>query len=327
MIGQKTVIHLARRSDPDIGGVESHLSHVLPELEKLGFNAVILNERTLQKNLAWVPSHKLAIWLGMLFRLPILWRASILHVHDVFWWLLPLLPLLWWKQIFITFHGYESVAGPSLRQRFWHRLAAWITRGNICIGRFHEAWYGVKSKSISYGAVGIAEKKSKCSQNKQAVFIGRLALDTNFRTYVEAIYLAKQKGTQISLAVYGEGSERAWAEVYAKRHHLDIDFFGFVPNAISHIEKYSCAFVSQYLAILESLAAGVPVVACATTKFKKSYLQDTPFASWITLATTPAEIVTAFSNRTLPSARAQAWSRAQSWKKLALQYQKLWSTR
>ena len=271
---QQTVFHLARRSAPQIGGVESHLSQLIPELQKLGYHSSILNEQMLLDHSGGIRSHKLAVWAGMFRQLPALWQAAIIHVHDVFWWLLPFLPLLWWKRIYITFHGYESVAGPSQTQKFWHQLASWLTRGTICIGGFHTKWYGVTSNQISYGAVARVQKQPHTTI-KKAVFIGRLESDTGFGSYMQAVALAKKNGSKIHLDVYGEGSQRSWAEQYVRRHKLPVTFYGFVPNAGALIGRYSCAFVSQYLAILESLSAGVPVIAYAKTEFKKDYLQMT----------------------------------------------------
>ena len=324
---QKTVLHLARRSAPDIGGVESHLSQLTPEVEKLGYHSNILNEAMLLEQWSWLPSHKLAIWLGMIAHLPALVHASIIHVHDVFWWLLPFLPLLWRKRIYITFHGYESVAGPSFRQRFWHRLAAHLTKGNICIGQFHESWYGVKPNATSYGAVTVVEKAHRKPRSAKVVFVGRLAPDTGFRLYLEAVRLIQERGGHIELDVFGEGSERPWAEAYCKLHALPVHFFGFVPNAQLRIGEYSCVFASQYLAILESLAVGVPIIACATTLFKQAYLRDTPFASWIAITTTPEKIMIAYNKHQPLSTKASIWIRSQTWTLLAQQYDSLWSSR
>ena len=52
----------------------------------------------------------------------------------------------------MTFHGYEGFEAPNWKQIFWHKLAAWLTKGNICIGDFHKKWYGVKPDFVSYGA-------------------------------------------------------------------------------------------------------------------------------------------------------------------------------
>ncbi|NCN06764.1 MAG: glycosyltransferase family 4 protein [Candidatus Pacebacteria bacterium] len=321
------VLHLARRAAPEIGGVESHLAGLKPELSKLGYNTEIITERMLlKKGDVWL-SHKLAIWLGMLQQLPRLWRADILHIHDVFWWLLPLLPVLLWKRTFITFHGYESVMGPNWRQKFWHQLAAWCTRGNICIGHFHTTWYGVKTNFISYGAVSGATVHSKAKKIKKAVFLGRLEPDTGFQIYLQAVYLAKKWGKKLTLDVYGEGSEQAWAKQYVRRHGLPVRFFGFVPNVEISLSQYSHAFVSQYLAILESFVAKVPVVAVATTNFKKAYLQDTPFAKSITLVSTPAAVVTACRESFPFSNDASNWAKNQTWQALAKQYSLLWSVR
>ncbi|MDA1079074.1 MAG: glycosyltransferase family 4 protein [bacterium] len=324
---QKSVLHLARRSAPDVGGVEAHLSHLIPELQKLGYHSTIFNERMLlgQENVIF--SHKLAIWFRVARRLFAFLRSDIIHVHDVFWWLLPFLPVLWWKRIYITFHGYELIDGPSSKQKFWHQLAAKLTRGNLCIGGFHTKWYGVVSDEISYGAVLTTHKKSSRFTTKKAVFVGRLEPDTGFREYVAAIAIAKQNGQSVSLDVYGDGSERTWAEKVCKKQKLPVRFFGFVPNAGLLIGKYSHAFVSQYLAILESMSAGVLVIAYAQTGFKKDYLQLTPFAKWIHIATTPDEVVAALAADMRSPFAAEQWAQKQTWEKLARQYHELWSDR
>lgn len=155
------IVFLTRLYLPHVGGVEKHVREVSLKLKKKGNIVKIITEKyddslkdfeiidglevyrikALNKWQTW-----LEIWkLKTLFQ-----RSDVVHIHDVFYWYFPLLWLN--KKTFITFHGYEGSNIPNWKQVFWHRLAAKLTKGNICIGDFHKKWYGVNPDFISYGA-------------------------------------------------------------------------------------------------------------------------------------------------------------------------------
>ncbi|KKU93105.1 MAG: Glycosyltransferase, group 1 family protein [Candidatus Amesbacteria bacterium GW2011_GWC1_48_10] len=163
------VLFMSRLYYPHIGGVEKHIEKIsdilskrheitivceqhdpnLPEYEKKGrvkIYRIPLPDGVGEKAKKWW------IWKWWLTNLRLIKQADIIHIHDVFFWFLPFRLPYRSKKVFITFHGYEGFNPPSVRKIFWHKLAEYLTRGNICIGDFHQKWYQVKPDFVSYGA-------------------------------------------------------------------------------------------------------------------------------------------------------------------------------
>lgn len=336
------VTHLTHYYWPHIGGVEKHLGLLATQLAKDGIETVVLTKKYETKLLkeeeheaakiyrfetldASPFMHKLSVWWGIITLHKHLFDADVIHIHDVFWWLIPLVPflLLSEKKMYITFHGYEGNEVPNWKQKMWHKMAESLTRGNLCIGGFHQKNYGVNPTITSFGAT----KKIKSAQHKKnaAIFVGRLELDNGFLEYVRALALLKERGEKWSLDVYGEGSQLKEAKKIVNENKLKVTFHGFDPEAASYIPKYSVAFVSRYLAILEALSARVPVVAHYDTSIKRDYLLlDTPFADWISVAHSAEVIANSLSTLKPISKEARDWVDAQTWKKMADTYQRLW---
>lgn len=107
----------------------------------------------------------------------------------------------------------------------------------------------------------------------------------------------------------------------AKLHKIKLDEYIGVPNAAKYLKDYDFAFVSRYLAILEALAAGVPVVAHYNNEIKKDYLKMAPFAKYINIFNDPNE-----ANLTKTDIKGgQTWAKKQTWSKMADLYEKLWT--
>src|SRR3989344_1812208 len=96
-------------------------------------------------------------------------------------------------------------------------------------------------------------------QFRKAIFIGREGADTGSSAYRQ---LAKKLG-------------------------IKLDVFTNTPHAARLIPKYDVAFVSRYLAILEAMAAGVPVLAHYNNVIKYDYLSMAPFAKFIKIFQDP----------------------------------------
>ena len=317
------ILFLTRRYLPHIGGVETHLERISAILVKQKHRVMIVTEQDDPRELlheivdgveVWRIANpsKLKIWLWLLQHVNLFFAANVVHIHDVFFWILPFYPLFMAKKLTITFHGYEAPGPLTKRQIFWHWLASKMCEANICIGDFHKKWYHVKPTVVSYGGVD-AVVPAKKRLNDAAIFVGRLESDTGISAYLEALKIADHK---IHLDVYGDGS--------LKNAAANVTFHGFVKDATQHFPKYEVVFASQYLSILQALAAGCTVIAFADTPIKKDYLEMTPFAQWITIAKTPAEIAAALSAPAAPSPDAIAWAQSQTWQKLTDQYLDLW---
>lgn len=139
------ILFLSRYKWPRVGGVEKHVHEISLRLQSKGHKIKILTEDEVGKD-------KWEIWRNIWKYKELFDWADVVHIHDVYFWVLFLRFFYLKKKFFITFHGYEGSEAPKLKQIIWHRLAAFFTNGNICIGDFHVKWYGVKPDFISYGA-------------------------------------------------------------------------------------------------------------------------------------------------------------------------------
>lgn len=335
------ILFLTRLYKPHVGGVEKHVEEISKILSKT-HNIVIvaeqdnpdepLTENYPEAQVFRIPldhssekHKKITIWKWWWKHLHLLSTADIIHVHDVFFWILPFRFLFPRKKFFITFHGYEGASEPGFRQILWHKVGELLSAGNICIGDFHKNWYGTKPSLVSYGAV-TAPKNISQTKSSGIMYLGRLANDTGIMAYLTA---AKNLGLNID--IYGDGPLRSEAERISKFHHIKAKFFGFVSNASRFIPKYEVIYTSRYLGIMEALAAKVPVIAHYDSQIKHDYLALAPFAEYIDICSSSGEISVA-TKRALSTPHAYQrqldagynWVSKQTWAKLSSQYENLW---
>jgi len=166
------ILFFCRRFWPLIGGVEKHVFKVSQKLIEKGHKITVITEWgkgdgefeefeeyegikiyrikiTTNENLK-----KFQIWKWLWRNRKLINEADIVHCHDLFYWFLPFKFLYPRKKVFTTFHGYEGSQPPKLNQILSHKMAGWLSNESIAIGDFHQKWYRVKSKIVSYGAVG-----------------------------------------------------------------------------------------------------------------------------------------------------------------------------
>jgi hypothetical protein len=129
---------------------------------------------------------------------------------------------------------------------------------------------------------------------KSAIFIGREGADTGLDEYRKL----------------------------AKLHNIKLDEHTNTPNAAQYLKNYDYAFVSRYLAILEALKAGVPVIAHYNNAIKKDYLELSPFAGFIQTFKRAEDADLKIDKQKV--ALGQQWSKSQTWEKLADIYEELW---
>ena len=108
----------------------------------------------------------------------------------------------------------------------------------------------------------------------------------------------------------------------AKKLKITLDVFTNRPNAAELLPQYDIAFVSRYLAILEALAVGIPVLAHYNNAIKKDYLLMAPFARFIKTFNDHDKVELNFSQKQITD--GQKWAKTQTWAKLADMYEKLW---
>ena len=340
MIQNKKILFLTRLYFPHIGGVEKHVAKLSDVLAAKGYMVTVVTEQ--HSNLLQVEKHekvtiyripvsknvflkKFYIWKWILSHLTIFYDADIIHVHDVFYWILPFRLFLPFKKIFITFHGYEGYP-VRLRWKISRKIAELSTNGNICVGDFMKKWYKTVPSSVIYGGVKLSNenKKQKTENNAlSAVFFGRLDDQTGILEYIEAYKQIKAKYPEFKLTIVGEGN-------LLNKIPKEIKVFKFTDDIDRYIYENRFIFVSRYLSMVEALILKREVIAVYDNPIKKDYLQMSPYENYINIAKNRGEIV----NVVLKSIKngsndaqikaGYEWAKEQTWEKIANEYLALW---
>lgn len=344
-----TILFLSRLFYPHIGGVEKHVEKVSEELIKLGHHITIVTEQFDQKlkqeeihkdiKIYRIPvanvsekQKKWRIWRWLWQHRHLIKSADLIHAHDVAYWFFPLKAVFPTKPFFITYHGYEGVNPPSLLAIIQRKTGELISNGTINVGDFMQKWYHVKPTFVTYGANDPPKVNSASPPEPKAVYLGRLSQDTGILIYLKAINLIKNKGITLPLEVYGSGSQEHQAKAFTKLHHLPVTFHGVIPNASAKLSSFKFAFVSRYLSIIEAMQAKSLVFAVYNNQIKKDYLACHPQTHSMFIShnaqTLANQIQNALKkpdkfNQSIES--AYTWARKQTWKKLTLEYQNLWT--
>ena len=356
-----TILFLARRFYPEIGGVEKHVLEISKRLVKKGHRVVVITENPLKTYSGGKQSNsesakmagkvagieiyrinsgkddwfkKFRIWKELWGLVKIISDADIVHCHDVFFWYLPFRFLFLEKKVYTTFHGYEGNYIPSKRAIFMHKLSEKLSNGNICVGDFLKKWYGTKPTFVIYGAVEIPDlekQKSIIVDKNLVVFLGRLEKETGVMEYLKAFKKLSKRHKDLRLEVLGDGSLMTEAREYAENNFLPVNFSGFIENTAKYIERASFVFVSRYLGILETMVSKKYVLSVYNNKIMEDYLKMTPFSNFISISSDSDEIYEEFERFMLNNKQkdtkirdAYDWVKDKTWEKMVNLYLELW---
>jgi glycosyltransferase involved in cell wall biosynthesis len=327
----KRLLIVAPSFYPASGGVEMHLQGVLPHLRQQGYEPTVLVRYAPQipakqvvkgTTVLRLPRHdnRLILGLWMAKHRALLQASDAIHSHDYF--PLSLFKRYGHKPWIHTFHGYEGypLAPAAITAR---RHIRSIVSACIGVGAFIEKWYGTVCDQWIYGAIETATLPAKQAPKWDVIFYGRLEADTGIASYLEGFKLISAKHPSARLLVVGNGSLLSWAQQYAKDNNLAIDFKPATLRVLQYVAQARIAFVSGYLAILESAAIGLPIISIYDTPIKQDYLLMHPMAKHFSIANSPTQVAQAYqtvsaSNRA--DKQLQAWARSQTWDKIAKIY-------
>ena len=300
-----TILFFSRLFWPHVGGVEKHVERVSQELIKLGHQVTVVTEQYDKKlkrvekrkgiNIYRIPiwdvsekAKKWRIWQWLWQHRDLIQSADIIHIHDVFFWYLPLRLLYPRKKVFITFHGYETKF-PLSRSAIWQkRLAARLTAGNICVGDYIGKWYGIKPTLVTYGATDLGQRPIGPWPKKPAIIIlGRQTPDNNISEVKTAL---RHSGAPVT----------------------------------TQIKQASVIIASSYLSIWEGLAAGRPVLSIYTNPLKKDYLA--PLSKYIHIANSTQQLTRLIRKYMYTPGvyMGKTWANLPTWDKITGTYLKLW---
>lgn len=337
----KKIIHLARLFSPHLGGVEVHVREIAGVQVRRGWAVTVITEQhrpglsteetTAGIKIIRIPhqiaGRKLPVWRWMWRHRGLLAGADRIQVHDVFWWLLTVFPLLG-GEIVTTFHGWETTFPVSLGAKLQRWVYAKLSGKTVHVGSWIKDYYWDKPDAVTYGGVRqefIADELT--GQKKKAkvniIFLGRLAEDTGVSEYFKALEKLKEKEISYDVKWIGEGPLKEKCLQYGQVQ-------GPVRNLPPHLERADVVFASSYLSILEAQALGKPIAAIYQNSLKEAYLRSYPGAfvmliasSGAVLADKLAEIIDDEKKMADMAEKSRRFARSQTWEKVANMYEKL----
>jgi glycosyltransferase involved in cell wall biosynthesis len=344
---QPHLVIVTSRFLPDLGGVQTHVVETSQRLLAQGWQVTIItgvepsesSSKSRQNPWQWLPDSNqpthaatiipihydfvvgvglLQIWGQMLQLLPVLRRATYIHVHDVLWWLLPARLLLPLSPVVLTMHGWEGRFPIPAKLKFIKRLGAVLSDKVMTIGDFIGQYYGIRPDGVSYGAVSsqvlaalanTPAKKSTKHHQLRIAFVGRLAPDTGLREILAAI----PSLTQYEWHFYGDGPLREACERWGTVH-------GWLVTKPWLVEA-DILIGSGYLSVWEALLAGKQVVVYADNRLKVDYFRHAPFAAYIELTTNREKFIAALTKTRSTQSEAELQKQILSARALAQQHQ------
>lgn len=336
---KKQVLFLARLYYPHIGGVERHIAEISKILTKKNYEVTVVCERhdkTLKEidrlesvKILRIPigeserHKKFFIWKWILKNRKLIKNFDIIHIHDVFYWIFPILFILDRKKIFITFHGYESFP-IRLSEKIQKKIAARYCSGSIAVGEFINKWYKITSNAVIYGGVNrVINAKLASKKNRRILFYGRLDRQTGIRIYEKAYNLLQKKGKDLSFAVIGEGDYRLESS--------NTDVSPFKSDLRKEVINSRFIFVSRYLSMLEAMAHKRLVIAVYDDEIKRDYLVRSPFRKYVDICSTPQKVQKLIDyyldnprKETKRIEEAYKWVLDQNWNSVVSVYEKIW---
>ncbi len=324
-------------ASPHIGGVEKVVTKLSEHLK--GHEVTIITEKheeslkNVEKFNKWTKVYRFSyphkkyiglfyIWKWMWENRKLIQDADLVHIHDVFIWYLPFRFLFPFKPVYTTYHGWEGkfpIPLPSLIQK---KLAFYLSKRTIVVGKYLEKYYGLKANSVIHNGTDIPREQSK-KVPQSFVWVGRLSYDTGLDIVLDALSKIKN----INIEFCGDGELRAECEKYGKVH-------GFVVDPRPFLLKAEFCFAGGYITTLDAFAHNCLVFLCYQNKIKEDCFRMTPFAKYMVIESSPQNLVKKIKYfQTHPKEKkelvdkAYKWVQSQTWENVANQYEKLWNVK
>lgn len=344
------IVHLAKYYFPHLGGVEIHLKEINSLLVKMGHEVTVvtlkhnskLADSTIHNGVKIIrmPDEvekkrsleaKQEAWNFIKEHKEIFIEADVIHVHDVFWWILPIYKLIR-KKIFVTFHGWETEYPVRFNAKLQRHIYSKLSRGTIHVGDWIQKFYFDKPNYVTYGGInakrltksGIKNYSHDCSQINIA-FIGRLSKDNEVEKYIKTIEILKTMGHKVNIIWVGDGEFRQECEKHG-------EVTGFVKNISRYFVNKDLIFSSSYLSILEAQLVGNNVCSFYSNDLKKAYLESYPGSKYLLIANTPESMISKITllfnspkSQNLTKIESREFAKHQTWNKVLNLYLKLWN--
>lgn len=336
----KKVIFFTPHFLPKLGGVEKHVAKVSEVLINRDWNVEVvtvqesedqpLNEKIKNISIIRIPLtsqvNKFAVWKWVKKYFNTIPTTSIIHLHDVGWWVLPQLIGNIKNNFYITFHGWEGNF-PVRWQAKIHRLfISWLVKDSIHVGSFIQKYYWDRPKYIVYGGVDLPIQStiSSISNPLKVVFLGRLIRENSIESYIQVLTELAKLHIKVEVTWVGDGEFRSLCEKWG-------NVTGMVENTRKYVQKADIVFSNSYLSILESQAQGKIVCSLYHHQLKKDYLETYPASEELVIADNPESMAYEIKNlienqekfKSL-SKKSARFGQSQTWNLVADVYEKLW---
>lgn len=340
----KQIIFFTPQFLPHLGGVETHISQISRVLADRGWKVVIVTLQHDESQLlevknkystvvripltAQVNKFSLWNWIKNYFKnVPV---QSIIHIHDVGWWLIFQLLFGRKNNFYITFHGWEGVYPVRWQAKLHRLIIAWLVKGSIHVGKFIQMYYWDKPTAIVYGGVTLPVQSVISEPNKDTfhlVFLGRLEKENDIELYLQVLTELATSDIRVDVTWVGDGSYRRICQKWGK-------VTGMVTDTKKYIQPANFVFASSYLSILESQAQGKIVCSMYSNKLKKDYVTTFPAAELLLVSDDPKKIASKIKELAADidmfrrlSKKNAVFGQAQTWNRVADTYEELWGTK
>jgi glycosyltransferase involved in cell wall biosynthesis len=354
------IIHVTPSFWPRGGGVEMHVGEVAREQLKNGDQVYVLTravknrgqlklskltlkilaklkrESVLAKSAGNSSSRPPKLRFSKLLTWRQIWRyrdqlraTDQVVIHDVFWWIWPVLPLIYHKLTTI-FHGWEGQHPVPWRYKLHRWVNAKLSTHTVHVGDWIREFYWDRPSAVTYGGVKINNDSvsSGPAHNQQKfphfIFLGRLEPENEVAKYLELIVLLKQKWPQLSMTWVGDGSLRQQCEQQG-------NVTGWVVQPAKYLPTADLVFCNSYLSLLETQAAGKVAAALYSHPLKQRYLATYPGSNFMLSAQDISgmnqQIVNLLSNKiklSKLSQQARNFAKTRTWQQVNNVYYSLW---
>lgn len=243
----KNILFLAHHKWPRIGGVERHVDAVGHKLYALGYKTTTISSENIK-----YPHIKiiglLYIWFWLLRNRKLIAESDLVHIHDVFIWYLPFRFLNPSKKVYITFHGWEGRWPLPMWAIINKRIANFLCKGSIAVGKYIEKYYRIKTDFVIYGGVNSKPQTLSPKLKNSVVWLGRQDKDTGIDIFHE------------------------WLSVNGQR--LRVKYVTNIKNPQKYLKTAEYCVPSGYLSYLEAKSHGCKIMIFANNPLKEDYWKE-----------------------------------------------------
>lgn len=328
---------------PRLGGVETHVARLSEVLHSRKWQVEVvtlqddptqvLREKTSYAVVKRIPLRsqvgRSSLWSWIKKYFQSISENAIIHVHDVGWWLLPILFFNKKNKFYITFHGWEGKYPVRWQAKLHRLLISLLVNGNIHVGSFIQNFYWDKPSAVVFGGVQLPVKTEiqPIATPLNIVFLGRLETENNIEKYIEVLSKLAQSNVVVKMTWVGDGKFRHICEKWGR-------VTGMVDDVRSYTKDAHLIFASSYLSMLESQAQGKVICALYDNPLKKMYLESYPGSDTVILESSAAlvaerimELLENQDKYRYLSKKSAAFAQTQTWNLVADRYEQLWGER